>query len=92
MAIGIWIRPDPDSPPNITLFGSTNLNSRSARLDTELSFILYTTSERLQQRLAEEVDDLWRPSSRVDERTWQASGRHVRLGTKVIVGIVGDML
>lgn len=32
--------PTPDAPPVLTLFGSTNLNSRSSQLDTELSFIM----------------------------------------------------
>ena len=34
------MRPTPSSAPAVTLFGSTNLNSRSANLDTELSFVL----------------------------------------------------
>ncbi|KAF4608259.1 CDP-diacylglycerol--glycerol-3-phosphate 3-phosphatidyltransferase [Pleurotus pulmonarius] len=39
-AKGIWLSPTPDAPPVLTLFGSTNLNSRSSQLDTELSFIM----------------------------------------------------
>jgi CDP-diacylglycerol--glycerol-3-phosphate 3-phosphatidyltransferase len=34
------VSPDASSPPVLTLFGSTNLNSRSAHIDTELSFIM----------------------------------------------------
>lgn len=37
---GIWVSPNAASPPVLTLFGSTNLNSRSAHIDTELSFIM----------------------------------------------------
>ncbi|KAL7283697.1 hypothetical protein ACG7TL_003133 [Trametes sanguinea] len=57
-AKGIWVRPAPSATPVLTLFGSTNLNSRSANLDTELSFVLATTSPTLRQRLADEVDGL----------------------------------
>ncbi|TFK36676.1 hypothetical protein BDQ12DRAFT_236985 [Crucibulum laeve] len=44
-AKGIWLSPSPLSPPVLTLFGSTNLNSRSAHLDTELSFLMVIPSE-----------------------------------------------
>ena len=43
--IGIWLSPSPESLPTLTLFGSTNLNARSADLDTELSFLMITPSE-----------------------------------------------
>ena len=75
----------------LTLFGSTNLNSRSANLDTELSFVLATTSPSLRQRLAEEVDGL-----RAHAHPWRGESdsedRRVRLGTRALVGIVGGML
>ncbi|KAI0636588.1 hypothetical protein C8Q77DRAFT_1189038 [Trametes polyzona] len=90
-AKGIWVRPTPSSTPALTLFGSTNLNSRSANLDTELSFVLATTSPALRQRLAEEVDGL-----RAHARTWRGESnseeRRVRLGTRLLVGVVGGML
>ncbi|KAI9065419.1 hypothetical protein FKP32DRAFT_1665412 [Trametes sanguinea] len=90
-AKGIWVRPTPSATPVLTLFGSTNLNSRSANLDTELSFVLATTSPTLRQRLADEVDGLrahahaWRGGSNADERK-------VRLGTRALVSVVGGML
>jgi len=43
--IGIWLSPGPSSPPVLTLFGSTNLNARSAHIDTELSFVMIIPSE-----------------------------------------------
>ncbi|KAI0362536.1 hypothetical protein OH77DRAFT_1388512 [Trametes cingulata] len=90
-AKGIWVRPTPSSAPAMTLFGSTNLNSRSANLDTELSFVLATTSPVLRQRLADEVDGL-----RAHARAWRGAGnseeRRVRLGTRALVGVVGGML
>ncbi|KAF5310409.1 hypothetical protein D9758_018996 [Tetrapyrgos nigripes] len=36
--------PNPNFKPVLTLFGSTNLNSRSAELDTELSFVMVLPS------------------------------------------------
>ena len=90
---GIWVRPTPTSTPALTLFGSTNLNSRSANLDTELSFVLATTSPALRQRLAEEVDGLrehatpWRGQDSSDD-----DARRVRLGTRALVALVGGML
>ena len=86
------MRPTPSSAPVVTLFGSTNLNSRSANLDTELSFVLATRSPALRQRLAEEVDRLreyaqpWRGQDDSDE------ARRVRLGTRALVAFVGGML
>ncbi|KZT70067.1 hypothetical protein DAEQUDRAFT_750479 [Daedalea quercina L-15889] len=69
-AKGMWLRPTSSSRPCLTLFGSTNLNSRSANIDTELSFMLVTTSPNLRTQLAEEVDGLrshaypWRGTER----------------------------
>ncbi|KAL1664199.1 hypothetical protein GGF50DRAFT_55304 [Schizophyllum commune] len=90
-AKGIWVSPTPTEPPVLTLFGSTNLNSRSAHIDTELSFIMVIPSDdalmALRRRLAEEVRDL-----RAHTGPWQGDKRHVRIGTKAIVGVVGGML
>lgn len=44
---GIWLSPSPKSLPILTLFGSTNLNSRSAHLDTELSFVMVVPSRHV---------------------------------------------
>lgn len=84
---GIWLRPTPTTNPFLTLFGSTNLNSRSANLDTELSFIMVTTSNSLRKRLGEEVEGL-----RDDSGEWRGMKRNVRVGTRVLVGAVGSML
>ncbi|KAI0780539.1 hypothetical protein BD413DRAFT_463267 [Trametes elegans] len=90
-AKGIWVRPTPSSTPVLTLFGSTNLNSRSANLDTELSFVLATTSPTLRKRLAEEVEGL-----RANAHAWRgeqnSEERRVRMGTRALVGVVGGML
>lgn len=84
---GIWLRPQPDADPCLTLFGSTNLNSRSSNLDTELSFVLVTSSPDLRRQLRAEVDGL-----REHAHPWEGGARRVRLGTKALVAVVGGML
>ncbi|KAH7929645.1 hypothetical protein BV22DRAFT_1080564 [Leucogyrophana mollusca] len=86
-AKGIWLSPSPGAHPVLTLFGSTNLNSRSAHLDTELSFVMMTSSDSLRKRLHEEVQGLRRWAA-----PWRGAERRVRLRTKAIVGVVGGML
>ncbi|KAF8183446.1 hypothetical protein BJ912DRAFT_1120344 [Pholiota molesta] len=44
-AKGIWVSLTSSAAPILTLFGSTNLNSRSAHIDTELSFLMILPSE-----------------------------------------------
>ncbi|KAH7914037.1 hypothetical protein BJ138DRAFT_1080455 [Hygrophoropsis aurantiaca] len=86
-AKGIWLSPRPGAHPALTLFGSTNLNSRSAHLDTELSFVMMTSSDLLRRRLHEEVQGLRRWAV-----PWRGDERRVRRRTKAIVGVVGGML
>ncbi|KIO13576.1 hypothetical protein M404DRAFT_993133 [Pisolithus tinctorius Marx 270] len=86
-AKGIWFSPSQSSPPVLTLFGSTNLNSRSANLDTELSFVMLTSSEALRKSLQAEVNGLWQCAV-----PWRGAERHVRWRTRTIVGMVGGML
>jgi CDP-diacylglycerol--glycerol-3-phosphate 3-phosphatidyltransferase len=100
VAIGIWLSPSSSSLPVLTLFGSTNLNSRSAHLDTELSFLMLIPSEAsgdhetkpspnlpLRKALAQEVD-------RIRSHTvhWKGEERKVRFTTKIIVWLVKGML
>ncbi|KAG2350074.1 hypothetical protein BDR05DRAFT_995015 [Suillus weaverae] len=86
-AKGIWLSPSVDSLPVLTLFGSTNLNSRSANLDTELSFVMATSSDDLRQKLQEEIQGLHRWAV-----PWRGGERKVRWRTKAIVALVGGML
>ena len=86
---GIWIRPTPSSLPTMTLFGSTNLNSRSSNLDTELSFIMTVPENSdnkaalaLRQKLQDEVQSL-----KGFAVPWRGESRHVRIGTKMLVGL-----
>ncbi|KAJ7016943.1 hypothetical protein C8F04DRAFT_1158612 [Mycena alexandri] len=90
-AKGIWLSEAPGDLPRLTLFGSTNLNSRSAHIDTELSFLMLipegAATDSLRRRLAEEIENLRAYSS-----PWKGAQRRVRLGTKALVGLVGGML
>jgi CDP-diacylglycerol---glycerol-3-phosphate 3-phosphatidyltransferase len=83
--LGIWYRTTWTAPPEFTLFGSTNLNSRSANLDTELSFLMHTSSSALREQLDAEVQNLRTGAHRVDEKNWRRSDRNVRLGTRALV-------
>lgn len=84
---GIWWRPTPSAHPLLTLFGSTNLNSRSANLDTELSFMLVTNSPALRARLAEEVDGL-----RAHARAWRGDQRKVRPASWILASALSSRL
>ncbi|CCL99620.1 uncharacterized protein FIBRA_01639 [Fibroporia radiculosa] len=86
-AKGIWLRPTPSADPSVTLFGSTNLNSRSANLDTELSFLLVTNASALRSRLAEELNDL-----RAYAHPWKGAERKVRLGSWILARALQDRL
>ncbi|KAJ7234201.1 hypothetical protein B0H12DRAFT_1143141 [Mycena haematopus] len=90
-AKGIWLSEAADRPPLLTLFGSTNLNSRSAHIDTELSFLMlipeHSASDSLRRQLVDEVDNL-----RVHSSPWKGATRRVRIGTKALVSLVGGML
>lgn len=102
--LGIWLSPSPTSAPILTLFGSTNLNSRSADLDTELSFLMLTSSPKLREELAKEVKELrryvgrWKGAApgeadgRRQRESGEGGGRKVRFGTKLLVWLVGGML
>ena len=88
-----WVSPSLSEDPVLTLFGSTNLNSRSANLDAELAFVMVVPSnedsdaKELRKNLGEEVKHL-----REYAQPWKGDERKVRIGTKAIVGLVGGML
>ncbi|KAL0574148.1 CDP-diacylglycerol--glycerol-3-phosphate 3-phosphatidyltransferase [Marasmius crinis-equi] len=95
-AKGLWLSPTRSSPPILTLFGSTNLNSRSADIDTELSFVMVSPESepsdadrihQLRTDLAEEVDNI-----RANAGEWKGGERRVPFLTKLIVALVGGML
>ncbi|KAF8517502.1 hypothetical protein BU17DRAFT_76357 [Hysterangium stoloniferum] len=84
-AKGAWWRPGLAHAPQFTLFGSTNLNSRSANLDTELSFLLFTTETVLRNQLNDEIHNLREHAHEVGESDWSTPERRVRLGTLALV-------
>jgi len=84
---GIWLSPNPESPPILTLFGSTNLNSRSAHLDTELSFVMLANSVSVQKKLQLELQGL---SDFAED--WKGDRRNVRSITKCLVRVLSGYL
>ncbi|KAI9508465.1 hypothetical protein F5148DRAFT_979747 [Russula earlei] len=86
-AKGIWLSPHPKSPPILTLFGSTNLNSRSANLDTELSFVMLANSVTVQKKLQLELQGL-----NDFAEDWKGGRRNVRPVTKFLVWLLNGYL
>ncbi|KAH9079299.1 hypothetical protein EDB83DRAFT_2341851 [Lactarius deliciosus] len=86
-AKGIWLSPKPVSLPILTLFGSTNLNSRSAQLDTELSFVMLANSVAVRKKLQLELQ-------RLNEfaEDWKGDQRNVRVITKVLARLLSGYL
>jgi CDP-diacylglycerol---glycerol-3-phosphate 3-phosphatidyltransferase len=84
---GIWLSPNPESPPILTLFGSTNLNSRSAHLDTELSFVMLANSDSVQKKLQLELQGL-----NDFAEDWKGDRRNVRAVTKCLVRFLSGYL
>lgn len=85
--VGIWLSPNPESLPILTLFGSTNLNSRSAHLDTELSFVMLANSVTVQKKLQLELQGL-----KNFAEDWKGDRRHVRAFTKLLVRLLTGYL
>ncbi|KAF8607588.1 hypothetical protein BDV93DRAFT_435284 [Ceratobasidium sp. AG-I] len=93
-AKGIWLAQSAYEPPYATLFGSTNLNSRSAHLDTEISFMLSVPEHEpsLRAALQREVTHIRKNATPVDSSTFALPERQVSLSTRAIVALVGSML
>jgi len=85
--VGIWLSPNPESPPMLTLFGSTNLNSRSAHVDTELSFVMLANSTTVQKKLQLELQGL---SNFAED--WKGDQRSVRPVTKLLAWLLSGYL
>jgi CDP-diacylglycerol---glycerol-3-phosphate 3-phosphatidyltransferase len=82
---GLWLSPTASDPPVLTLIGSSNLNSRSAHLDTELSFMMMTSSASVRRTLQEELQGL-----RKHLQPWQGDQRSVSLAAKLFIYTAGD--
>jgi CDP-diacylglycerol--glycerol-3-phosphate 3-phosphatidyltransferase len=84
---GIWFSPNAESSPVLTLFGSTNLNSRSAHLDTELSFVMLANSVTVQKKLQLELQGLNKFAE-----DWKGDQRHVPIVTKMLARLLSGYL
>jgi hypothetical protein len=84
---GIWLSSNADSSPVLTLFGSTNLNSRSAHLDTELSFMMLANSATVQKKLQLELQGL-----NEFAEDWKGDQRRVRVVTKILARLLSGYL
>jgi len=107
-AKGIWVSPTHTSPPIVTLFGSTNLNSRSAHIDTELSFVMVVPSTQnsadahrdfpVIEKINETATAIRHQLAdevahlRANAVDWKGLHRDVRFLTKIIVAMVKRML
>ena len=85
--LGIWLSPNRESLPILTLFGSTNLNSRSAHLDTELSFVMLANSETVREKLHLEFQGLQNFAA-----DWKGDERNVRAVTKLLTRLLSGYL
>ncbi|KAK0469546.1 CDP-diacylglycerol-glycerol-3-phosphate 3-phosphatidyltransferase [Desarmillaria tabescens] len=100
-AKGLWLSPTAATNPILTLFGSTNLNARSAHIDTELSFLMLLqppnesegydaaadSTMSLGCQLADEIRTI-----RSHAYEWSGYQRAIRPGTRTMLRIVEDML
>ncbi|KAI9634951.1 putative CDP-diacylglycerol-glycerol-3-phosphate 3-phosphatidyltransferase [Dioszegia hungarica] len=89
---GLWVSPSPPAsaavsstaPPSsagtypfLTFVGSSNLSTRSLKLDTELSMVLMTSSPTLRRALGNEVRNLDKHAEVVGGETWKKEERRV---------------
>jgi CDP-diacylglycerol---glycerol-3-phosphate 3-phosphatidyltransferase len=85
--VGIWLSSNAESSPILTLFGSTNLNSRSTHLDTELSFMMLANSATVQKKLQLELQGL-----NEFAEDWKGDQRRVRAVTKILARLLSGYL
>lgn len=88
---GIWLSPAGPSgsstpqKPCATFIGSSNLSTRSMKLDLELSNIILTTSNELRTKMAAELGNIRSHSERVGEETWKLPERRVSLYARILM-------
>jgi CDP-diacylglycerol--glycerol-3-phosphate 3-phosphatidyltransferase len=88
---GIWLSPGGPSgsstpqKPCATFVGSSNLSTRSMKLDLELSNIILTTSNELRTKMAAELGNIRSHSERVGEETWKLPERRVSLYARILM-------
>jgi len=88
---GIWLSPAGASgstvpqKPSATFIGSSNLSTRSMKLDLELSNIILTTSNELRSKMAAELGNIRSHAERVGAETWKLPERHVSLYARILM-------
>lgn len=73
--------------PFLTFIGSSNLSTRSLKLDTELSLLLATSNADLRAALGHELRALRAHAHDVGPATWATKERHVSLMSRVLVAL-----
>lgn len=73
--------------PFLTFIGSSNLSTRSLKLDTELSLLLATSNSDLRAALGHELRALRAHAHDVGPATWATKERHVSLASRVLVAL-----
>ncbi|KAJ9113158.1 hypothetical protein QFC20_002050 [Naganishia adeliensis] len=88
-AKGVWLSElvEGSQKPFGTFIGSSNLSTRSLKLDVELSNMILTTSPSLKKALGAEVSNLRSHVQRVGEDTWKLPERHVSWRARALVAL-----
>lgn len=72
---GMWWSPSLESPPQITIFGSSNFGRRSYGCDLESQVVLFTKSPVLQSKLKDEYNALAQNAEVVTDQVWKRPDR-----------------
>ncbi|GHJ87207.1 hypothetical protein NliqN6_3609 [Naganishia liquefaciens] len=94
-AKGVWLSETVNNihKPFGTFIGSSNLSTRSLKLDVELSNMILTTSKSLSKALGSEISNLRSHVHRVGEETWRLPERRVSWQARALVALgVENML
>lgn len=78
--------PEVDTP-FLTFIGSSNLSTRSLKLDVELSSLILTSSPTLRKAMGDEVQNLQRYAEPVGKETWALPERKVSWLATVLVAL-----
>lgn len=92
---GLWFTPAQETSvgPRIAHIGSSNYGSRSSDLDLECTLLVSTESDKLSQRLKEEVDALRSDAvDLVNQNIFDRPDRKVRTKVKFTAWLIGGML
>lgn len=95
LSSGVWLSETTDSSyrPFGTFIGSSNLSTRSLKLDVELSNMILTTSKSLSKALSSEINNLRTHVHRVGAETWRLPERRVSWQARALVALgVENML